>query len=366
MKFSSFNSKALAANYIVWTVFISVSLYASIIDSTRAGREVEILVRTSGYLISFVPWMLLTPVFYLFIQKQQNKPTFSIVKTLLVLLIIWAPLAMFFETRSVIVLRKLVEPSPLSVLINLPLFYWVYHLLLFGVTLAVCFSLLYYRRSNINKQEVIQAQQQNLELQLQLGQLRIQSLQNQLEPHFLFNALNAIASLVRMTEKKMALTAIKQLSDLLRYAVDASKQQFVHLNEEINFVNDYLALQQLRFEGKLMVEIDDLRTNHEQQCPPFVLQIFVENAIRHGLEASGETMQMSIKIVERDNRLSIDVVNSHGQDKLTKQKGLGIGLENLKARLEILYSNNYSLNSAETENIYTSQLSIPSQSNQHE
>lgn len=360
MKTSNFNTRALAANFIIWIAFISFSLYASIIDSSRAGREVDVVVRTTGYLISFVPWMLLTPVFYLFIQRQQRKKNFSIVKTLLILLAIWAPIAMFFETNSVIVLRKITDQSMFSVFLNLPVFYWVYHLLLFGVTFGACFSLLYYQRSNANKMESIAARQANTELKLQLSELQMKSLQTQLEPHFLFNSLNAITSLVRGSDKKHALIAIKQLSNLLRYTVEASNQRFVSFSNELQFVKDYLALQTLRFEDKLITQLNDQRSSNNQECPPFLLQIFVENAIKHGLEQAGGTMNLTINISDKNDQLSLFIQNTHDKEQMN-QRGLGIGLDNLKSRLKILYSDAFKFRAFETTQYYTVELVIPAQ-----
>ena len=356
---TTFNTKALLANYAIWIAFISFSLYASIIDSSRAGREVDVLVRTQGYLISFVPWMLVTPAFYLFLQRQQKKTNFSIVRNLLIMLAIWAPIGMYFETISVTLLRNINDKSMFQVFLNLPVFYWVYHLLLFGVTFGACFSLLYYQRSNANKVEAARVKQANTELELQLSELKMQSLQNQLEPHFLFNSLNAIGSLVRGAEKKQALTAIKQLSDLLRYAVEASNHQFVSFADELQFVKDYLALQSLRFGNKLKLEINDKRAELSQECPPFLLQTFVENAIKHGLEKSGNTMELVINIKTEDHCLSLFIQNTHHQ--IQQQPGLGIGLINLKSRLEILYANKIEMIASDNSNYYTVKIVIPAQ-----
>ena len=242
--------------------------------------------------------------------------------------------------------------------LNMPAWYWVYYGMLFSAAVGVCISLIFYRRSSSNRLEAQKMKEANMELELQLSELRMKSLQTQLEPHFLFNALNSISSLVRISEKKLALDAIKQVSDLLRYAVDASNHLFVRFDDELAFVRDYLALQELRFEEKLRVELIDNRTSFNQECPPFILQIFVENAIRHGLERAGETMELVVKISNHDKKLSLFIQNTH-QRSMKNGDTLGIGLKNLRDRIDILYQEPIEFEQFETAQHYTVEISIP-------
>jgi two-component system, LytTR family, sensor histidine kinase AlgZ len=362
MQAFSFNSRALIANFVIWSVFIIISLSASFIDSSRAGIEFDEASRISGYLISFAPWMLVTPVFYWFLARQHRLKKIALPLSCTFLLLAWAPFVVFFETASYMIMRPADGQTLFEVAIKLPIFYWVYCLMLFGVVLGACLSLLYYRRANENKLDALRAQQTNVELQLQLSELQIQSLLSQLEPHFLFNSLNAIASLVRIADKKEALTAIKRLSDLLRYALEASNQKFVSFDQELAFVRDYLSLQQLRFEDKLTIDLCDERQQKNQECPPFLLQIFVENAIKHGLEKSGEAMRLTIRVSDRDaenrQRLSLLVENTH-QSCETDNKGLGIGLTNLRSRLKILYAEAVEIITHNTPAAFCVQVTLP-------
>ncbi|MCW8998598.1 MAG: histidine kinase, partial [Kangiellaceae bacterium] len=242
--------------------------------------------------------------------------------------------------------------------LSMPVWYWTYQLLLFGACFGACVAIIFYRRSNANKIEALKIGQEKTELELQFKELQMKSLQTQLEPHFLFNALNSISGLVRISEKKLALDAIKQVSDLLRYAVDASNHLFVRFDDELAFVRDYLALQELRFEDKLKVDLIDNRTSFNQECPPFILQIFVENAIRHGLERAGETMELSVKISNNDSKLSLFIQNTHQRSKKNGDT-LGIGLKNLRDRIDILYQQPIEFEQFETAQHYTVEISIP-------
>ena len=376
MRISTFGKRALLANFLIWGVFIIISLSASLVDTSRAGINFPLENRFWGYLVGFLPWVLVTPAFYWFLQYHQQKKHISITTASFVLLILWSPFVVVIETSSYMLSRGIDDSSMYQVFISLPLFYWVYSLILFSVVLAACLSVLFYRRSNVNKMEALKANQANAELQLQLSEIRIKSLLSQLEPHFLFNSLNSIASLIRQTDQKQALTAVKRLSDLLRYAIEASTQKFVSFASELNFVNDYLALQKLRFDEKLLVKLSDKRQNLNQECPPFLLQIFVENAIKHGLEKFGEAMSLNISIEDKNGQLLVIVQNTH-QDTTNKQsstikqkdpdhskdlrpvQSLGIGLSNLRSRLDILYPKDYRLTNTKTDHYYIVELSIP-------
>lgn len=353
----NFNAKALLANFVIWSIFISVSLSASLVDSGRAGIDINYTTRTLGYLISFGPWMLITPFFYWFLQRQHRSKQLSMGLAALILLAAWAPFVSIFETFSYMVIRS-DNRSFFEIMRALPIFYWTYCLVLYGVVMGACLSLLYYRRSNENKMQALKTQQQNVELELQLSELRIQSLLSQLEPHFLFNSLNSIASLVRIADKKQALSAIKRLSDLLRFALEAGKQKFVSFENELDFVRDYLSLQSLRFEDKLSVAINDNRNLKNQECPPFLLQTFVENAIKHGMERNGSAMSLSIYISDTDSQFKLEVENTQQSTGQTNNS-LGIGLQNLTDRLQILYQEKIDLFTESQPELYRVNISIP-------
>ncbi|MEW4365854.1 histidine kinase [Aliikangiella sp. GXAS 306] len=337
-----------------------MALIATILDANRSGTDPEIAHKIVSYLISFVPWMLITPIFYWLLQRAQEKKTLSILATSSLLFIVWSPFTILIETISYRYMRQAFDKTLLEVFLSLPLFVWVFCVLLFSAVLGACLAVLYYRRYNANRLEALRAKQTNIELELQLSEFRIQSLLSQLEPHFLFNALNSIASLVRISDKKQALSAISRLSDLLRYALEASSQKLVNFENELEFVKDYLSLQSLRFEDKLAINIIDNRAIKNQECPPFLLQTFVENAIKHGLEAQGQQMVLTIEISATAKDLSLKVANTH-QPAEHSESGFGIGLTNLKARLDILYQQDIAFKTHQDAQQYQVALTLPVQ-----
>jgi len=156
-----------------------------------------------------------------------------------------------------------------------------------------------------------------------------ESLKNQVNPHFLFNSLNALTGLVYEDQDKAA-KFIKQLSEVYRYVLDSRNKEVVPLDEEINFLNSYLFLQQIRFGDKLKIE-NELKPV-KGNIPPLALQMLVENAIKHNVVAQDQPL-----VVKLYTEGSYLVISNNLQLK-TKLIGesVGVGLENIKRRYEFL------------------------------
>ncbi|MFZ4874356.1 sensor histidine kinase [Janthinobacterium sp. Mn2066] len=178
------------------------------------------------------------------------------------------------------------------------------------------------------------AQSANLALQLALEQQRMLALRAQLEPHFIFNALNAISALVRTGDGPLALSGIARLSDLLRYALAAGAREMVTIGEELQFVHDYLSLQKLRYGERLRFTIEgDCETVRHGDCPPLLLQPLIENALRHDLDShDGEgDIRLSFEVLGNDVLIR---VSNPVQPHATPNPGAGLGLQNTRERLQ--------------------------------
>ncbi|MFT5642422.1 MAG: sensor histidine kinase YesM [Cyclobacteriaceae bacterium] len=154
-----------------------------------------------------------------------------------------------------------------------------------------------------------------------------ESLKNQVNPHFLFNSLNALSSLVYDDQDK-AVKFIKKLSQVYRYVLDKKDQELVPIDDEIAFLDNYIFLQQIRFGENLKVEIN--RGNFDGIIPPLGIQLLVENAIKHNVVS--EKNPLTVEVTITANYYSI---RNNIQEKLTKDS-TGIGLNNLQARYEFL------------------------------
>ena len=161
MKITKFRTRALTINFLIWGIFILANILASLVDSARAGREVNFLYRSLTFLISFGPWAFISPVFYWVIENARQKANFSILKTACFLAVGWLPLAMLFDAVSTKVSRPVVDKSIFELFLEMPAWYWTYQLLLFGVTFGACIAIIYYRRSSKIKFEAIRVKQQN-------------------------------------------------------------------------------------------------------------------------------------------------------------------------------------------------------------
>ncbi|MFM2085652.1 MAG: hypothetical protein RLZZ237_521 [Pseudomonadota bacterium] len=178
------------------------------------------------------------------------------------------------------------------------------------------------------------AQNDNLALQLALEQQRMLALRAQLEPHFIFNALNAISALVRTGDGPLALSGIARLSDLLRYALAAGARETVSIGEELQFLHDYLSLQRLRYGARLQfsIEGDSVAVRHGD-CPPLLLQPLIENALRHDLDSHEGEGDIRLSFALAGNDVLIRVCNPL-QPHATPNPGAGLGLQNTRERLQ--------------------------------
>ncbi len=178
-----------------------------------------------------------------------------------------------------------------------------------------------------------------LETQLALAHLEV--LKNQLRPHFLFNTLNAISSLMRR-DIEAADRMIVLLSDLLRMSLDQDDRHQVPLGDELEFLNRYLAIEKIRFRDRLAVETDVEPACLAAQVPRLILQPLVENSIRHGIAMRSAAGQVAIRARRRDQRLDLEVWDDgpglpDGGASLRE----GVGLANTRARLEQIYGDDH-------------------------
>ena len=207
----------------------------------------------------------------------------------------------------------------------------------FGADLVI-YALIYGFSSLMYAQS--QAQQaviQRLELERQLSQAQLHVLQMQLEPHFLFNTLNAVNSLVDLGRNKEASQTLTHLNTILRSALQRSAPEKVPFAEELRIIESYLTIQRVRFADRLQVNIDVTPEALEGLVPCFLLQPIMENAIHHGIAPmeAGGTIETSIK--RRGDRLWMQVRDNGAGVSATPSKGHGIGIRNTRERLAYFY-----------------------------
>jgi hypothetical protein len=183
----------------------------------------------------------------------------------------------------------------------------------------------------------------SLELQRQLSAAQLRALQMQLEPHFLFNTLNAITALVELGRQEKAAQMLFHLNAILKSTLKRSTPEKVPLVQELEIVENYLAIEQVRFADRLQIEIKVEPDALDGLVPCFLLQPIVENAIRHGI-ANCEDEGLVEAVARRDGRsLQLRVRNSGGGLMGQRQNGSGIGLSNTRERLTHFYRDDFSM-----------------------
>lgn len=176
-------------------------------------------------------------------------------------------------------------------------------------------------------------------LETELALAKVQMLRAQMQPHFLFNALNAVSGLVRSGERSRAVTMIAGLSELLRSALDAGDAQVVTLERELSFVRRYLEIEQVRFSDRLRVTIDVAPGLTAMKVPSFLLQPLVENAILHGISRRPSSGHIGITAAVDRGALRV-IISDDGaglEPGWSMERDAGIGLRNTRERLRHLY-----------------------------
>jgi two-component system, LytTR family, sensor kinase len=193
-------------------------------------------------------------------------------------------------------------------------------------------------------------------IQEALAESELQALKMQIHPHFLFNTLHGISTLID-SDKRSAQAMIVKLSNLLRIALEHSGSDLIPLEEELKFAGEYLDIEQMRFGSRLKVTRSIHPGTLRCLVPQLILQPLVENAIRHGIASSREKGWIEIAARETDRRLELSVRNSVGGHR---PKGSGLGLSNTRARLRYFYADEASLIfSVDADQTATALLVVP-------
>lgn len=181
-------------------------------------------------------------------------------------------------------------------------------------------------------------------------------LKNQINPHFLFNTLNNISALVNIDATK-AQDCISRLSDLLRYAMYESSKQFVPLINEVEFMKDYISLMKLRCNNKTEIHSNFVIGSGAVQIAPLLLISLIENAFKHGI-SSNQHSKISISMVEEGKILTFECVNTNHAKGNSDHSGSGIGLVNMKRRLELLYPYKFEWHQNNDKDYFTIKIKI--------
>lgn len=193
------------------------------------------------------------------------------------------------------------------------------------------------------------------DIMLQKSKAELNLLKSQVQPHFLFNTLNNIYYEAYLESPKTALL-IERLAEIMRYLVDDSPKEKVMLDKEVQFLENYIALEQIRLLHG--AEVDFIKQyDPGLLLPPMLLITFTENIFKHGIDKSSTTNKVQIKLIQQDGFLHFTTFNNFAPKKPASAKGSG--LDNLKQRLALLYDSNFEMSIIPAENTFTAYFKIP-------
>ncbi len=182
-------------------------------------------------------------------------------------------------------------------------------------------------------------------------------LKSQINPHFLFNSLNSISSLI-MSNPDEAREMIIRLSEFLRYSLKHRENEFVTLNEEIGRMKDYLAIEKIRFGEKLRYELNASEKCKEVKVPTMILQPLIENAIKHGVYESLDPVTVTFNCKIAGGFLQLELENDFDPEQPSR-RGTGVGLQNVSERIRLAYDGKGSVSRSINGGLFRIVLSIP-------
>ena len=304
-------------------------------------------------------WCLMTVVMYWVIQRL-SVLRWSITRLIVAHLVLAIAIASIQRLIGIVLSYNLIyftEAVDLSLLRWSNFFgmnyirYVANGLVTYFVIVGILYGYSYYVRS---RQYLLQ----KAELETQLAKARIENLKFQFQPHFLFNSLQSVSTLMHR-DLKSADQALGDLGDLLRYSIKTIDTEKIRLGDELMYLQKYIHLQQTRFGDKLTSHIDFDESLLDAKVPSFLLQPIVENSIKHGLEATGNAVQIHIRIVRDQYRLQFICRDFNKPNDEATTSHSGTGLSNLQLRLNNLYEANAQVTTQALEDGFETIISIP-------
>ena len=217
-------------------------------------------------------------------------------------------------------------------------------ILMFGANLGIKS----YFRSSDDRKRLEKLERENLAQQLEY-------LRYQINPHFFMNTLNNIHALVDINPEQ-AKDTILELSKMMRFVLYEGNKQGVPLSRELDFIRHYVTLMQLRYTNKVKITLDLPQETSDRQIPPLILITFIENAFKHGISYQHPSF-IEVKVSEHNDAMHFSCRNSKGE-KPNEEKG-GVGLANIRKRLNLLYGHDYALRIKNDAELYSVELSLP-------
>jgi two-component system LytT family sensor kinase len=227
-----------------------------------------------------------------------------------------------------------------------------------GVLIFFVVTLIYYLYLSATQLAEKASRQSQLEAQVREGELKM--LRAQINPHFLFNSLNSMSSLT-LTDPMKARDMILKLSDFMRYSLSSRNEQPVTLQNEMESLRLYLEIEKVRFGERLIIEEEIQHECLTALLPGMLLQPLYENAVKHGVYESTDTVVIKTTAKKEEGNVVISVTNTIDPESVVTRKGAGIGLVNVRSRLELFFGEKANLDVNRKDDSFNVVLKIPFQ-----
>ncbi len=344
---------------IILVIFTIPAVISALLIHSRylqLGRETVLWKWLVDFALGWYIWAALTPMVIWLGHKIRIERT-AWAKSLSLHFLIALVLSIF-QISLAVIFSILVYSEPMTVdyiisqLVPTVFGRLLSQMIVYFVILGISYAIEYQKQSS---ERAVRATR----LEGELSKARLDALQQQLQPHFLFNTLNSISVLMQKGEITVANSVLNDLSDLLRQVLRKENIQLVTLAEELEFVRRYAAIEQVRYGDRLRVQFDVPDTLLNTVVPSFILQLLVENAIRHGVAKKADAGKVDVKARIVDSRLRLTVVDD-GVGIESSAFNEGVGISNARSRLQYLYgeAHTFQIRNNETAGV-TALLEIP-------
>ncbi len=332
------------------TTFMVVDAVREVAAGSVVGASASWLMLVYHNAAWWLPWYLIVPVIGAASDRWSVLgPRRAVAAAVHVLLALGATLGHVVAVSFLMSLMPVAPdrwPGMVPTAVRLLLTYGMLDLMTYVAAAAIWHAVTWSREMTRRAEEARVLVQRTSELEHELTGATLDALRAQLNPHFLFNALNAVSGLVRSGDRDRAVSAIAQLGDLLRETLAGEGAQEVPLAEEVALVRRYLAIEEIRLASRLRIVVTV--PDEAEQCPvpSLLLQPLVENAIRHGIARWSEGGDLTISARQDARHLTIAVQDVPRVPRVGPPQGVtreGIGLGNTRRRLERLYGSRASL-----------------------
>lgn len=233
---------------------------------------------------------------------------------------------------------------------------WLSNSFIFGILMLIWNSLYFMIHYLHNWKN---AEAEKWQLAAAIKEARLGNLKAQINPHFMFNAINNIRALISEDPEK-AKDMLLNFSEMFRYSLVHNDHSMVCVQEELEVVNKYLELLSIQFEEKLTYEIFADPLVLEKKIPPMMIQLLVENAVKHGISELPDGGRVNISVLDEGEALVLQVSNTGNLGQSTSiQKKLGVGLQNIKERLRLIYGKQSLFDLSENQGFVVAEIKIP-------